>query len=239
MKLLSIIYVVITMSLLTACERGDINETTQIDEAVTALQADIDSCNLVVVPTQESTATVEVDVSYWFEEPDISIEIEGDTLLIDLQCYAPCECDGAITAKVPAETAIDTDIGSGNIRIENIEGDVTASSGSGNVTIKNSTGALELDSGSGNINASNISSELIDVHAGSGNITVDCSDKPYDVKADAGSGNVKVSVPKGEYDVAVDSGSGKEKIQNLVNNPSAERTIRAETGSGNVTVKGE
>jgi hypothetical protein len=239
MKTLSIIYFVTTMGLIAACERGDIYETTEIDEEITALRADMDACTLVVRPSEDGTTSVEVDVSYWFEEPGITVETDGDKLIVDLECYGPCDCDGTITATVPAAVAIDADNGSGNIGIADMDGIVKASSGSGNVTVKDAAGALELESGSGNVSASRISSDIIDAHAGSGNVSISCTDKPEEVKADSGSGNVKVIVPKGDYDVDASSGSGSTRILGLVDSRDATSTIRAEAGSGNVTVKGE
>ena len=50
-------------------------------------------------------------------------------------------------------------------------------------------------------------------------------------------GGVEITVPEGTYAIAMDGSSGSETLEGVVNDPSAERTITIDTGSGGILVE--
>jgi DUF4097 and DUF4098 domain-containing protein YvlB len=97
------------------------------------------------------------------------VDTHENTLFIDIDCR---ECEGTITAEVPVNVAVDADVGSGSIKVYDIEADVTAETGSGHITIDGTTGNVNAETGSGGITGRDLSADLIDASAGSGSVTV-------------------------------------------------------------------
>ncbi|MCP4674689.1 MAG: DUF4097 domain-containing protein [Deltaproteobacteria bacterium] len=211
---------IITVSALffPACEQGTLEETREFNKEINSVEASIESTNLEILPSEDGTTTVEADVDYYFRKPDFEARIEGSTLVVDLDCRHGCE--GWITIHVPVEVDVLVDNGSGNVLLDGIEGD------------------LDLEAGSGNIKGKNLSSFTALADVGSGNVNLEFVETPEYVDLEAGSGNVKATVPYGSYDVSVSVGSGNADVDDLIDDPDAPNHIRAEAGSGNVTIKG-
>lgn len=106
--------------------------------------------------------------------------------------------------------AVNARTGSGNVTLNNIGADVRARSGSGNLTIRDIKGSLDAETGSGNIRGRGIAGG-ISVNTGSGTIEVEQT-ATGNVRAEAGSGNVRLHGIQGG--------------------------LKAETGSGDITVDG-
>ncbi|MEX0849345.1 MAG: DUF4097 family beta strand repeat-containing protein [Candidatus Dependentiae bacterium] len=118
---------------------------------------------------------------------------------------------------VPRYTEVDAEVGSGNIVIQNIKGQMKAEAGSGNVTISGARkevevrvgsgdaqiayaadgfGKTDVKVGSGSIQVTNAGGS-VEAKSGSGAITIDQRILPHKEEIDAktGAGNVKVSLP--------------------------------------------
>ena len=118
--------------------------------------------------------------------------------------------------------------GSGDVRLNEIGGDVTARTGSGGITISGVKGILRASSGSGEIRADQISG-AITASTGSGDVRLTQSGAG-DVEVSTGSGTVEVNGVKGG--VQIGTGSG-----NITAEGTPTGNWRLHTGSGELTVE--
>jgi DUF4097 and DUF4098 domain-containing protein YvlB len=118
--------------------------------------------------------------------------------------------------------------GSGNINISTINGEVRANAGSGDLTITNVQGRAYTETGSGNIRATGIAGGF-DARAGSGDITFEQA-ASGSVRAETGSGNIRLRNVAGGVEAG--AGSGDVEVQGKI-----ESDWRIHTGSGEVEVK--
>lgn len=140
--------------------------------------------------------------------------------------------------------------GSGNLKTENLKGDIALQTGSGNITGDVLEGRISAEAGSGNVSLDDISGSGR-MTAGSGNVTVKAKSLTGDMKLGAGSGNIKLELPKGTaFHFQADTGSGiirtdfDEKLSYNKKGNHAEGDVgdhpacrvEAETNSGNVKV---
>ncbi len=112
---------------------------------------------------------------------------------------------------VPAETGVNSRTGSGDVKIEDLTGDLELQSGSGDLWLQNVTGRIQTHTGSGDVRARAISGPF-SAEAGSGDIWLD-ERATGDVAIHTTSGNIEVK--------GVDGG------------------LRVEAGSGDITAAGK
>ena len=148
--------------------------------------------------------------------------------------------------------------GSGNVSVEDVSGSATLSSGSGNVeargvfgdevslttgsgnTIAHDIAAYEvsLTTDSGNVEGGSLAIKELYSETGSGNIELGFCAAPLSVDAETGSGNIELAVPEDSYTLHTYSGSGDVEVSGITVNDDMPQQIRAETGSGNIIVRG-
>jgi hypothetical protein len=128
----------------------------------------------------------------------------------------------------------------GNIRVSVASADVTAdrtrgslriSTGSGNVDLRDGGGDVALESGSGDITVSGVQGTRLRMETGSGNVTLTDGDAA-ELHVETGSGDVRASGAKGD-ELSFETGSGNVNVALVA----AFRSLRIETGSGDVTLK--
>jgi len=136
------------------------------------------------------------------------IRQEGNNIHIDYVNERNISVDYEIS--VPAETAVRTRSGSGNLTVEGTHGKVDAQTGSGDVQLTDLTGEVRLQTGSGNIRGRHISGG---------------------VRGGTGSGDVEID-EAASGDVDLHTGSGN------INARGVEGGFHGETGSGDVTAEG-
>lgn len=101
--------------------------------------------------------------------------------------------------------------GSGNIKIEDIKGDITVQAGSGNISGDFLLGKLSASAGSGNITLTEFAGSGA-VTANSGNVNVEAVSVTGDMEMQTGSGSIKLEVPKElSCHMEINTGSGSIK----------------------------
>ena len=141
--------------------------------------------------------------------------------------------------------------GSGNLKLEDVTGDIVLGMGSGNITADNIEGVFTASVGSGNITATNVSGQG-NFETSSGNVKLQITDNiTGDILLKTGSGNAKLELPEtvsGQFDLKTGSGNidtsfdnnlsfsknGKSASGNVGSNPANHITVS--TGSGNIKV---
>jgi len=179
-------------------------------------------------------------------EKNPPIRQDGSSVRVDYVSYREISIDYEIS--VPADTTVRLDTGSGNQTADGLKAGLHAHSGSGDLRLDDVAGEVHVETGSGNITGRGLAGSL-DAHTGSGNIHVEESGTG-DVRADAGSGNVEVRGVNGG--ARAETGSGNVKLEGTptgswyVKSSSGNAEVRlpsnaafdldASTGSGNINI---
>jgi hypothetical protein len=133
--------------------------------------------------------------------------------------------DYDITA--PRGTRLDAGSGSGDLRIQGLDGSLKAQTGSGSVQASGASGTVSLQSGSGDINADLQSTSDVQARTGSGSIHL--QGVAGSLYAQTGSGDIEVAGhPTSGWQLHTGSGSV------TLSTGSAAFTINASTGSGSI-----
>ena len=145
------------------------------------LNVETGSQDIFVTGTKENTASVKLTIRKGYDETKCYYNVGqiGDTLNIKLEqkmsWHSFSRCDASVEVKIPEKTPVSTKVGSGDIRINNISGDITSRAGSGNIFIDASSTKIESKTGSGDseliLRAANLKA-IANFKTGSGNITV-------------------------------------------------------------------
>lgn len=227
-----------------------------LDAPISAIVAEVGGGDLTIEVGGTETV-ISRSVRWSGEEPRIDARLDADTLVLDVRCHwmqHVCSVDHHVV--VPAPTALEVslgsgdltvgevagpltvDIGSGATTIGEVEGDVTIDSGSGDVVIASVVGNLAVDSASGDVavDALDAGSAVVDI--GSGDVTLGFVVAPVRVEVDAGSGDVRLEVPVGRYAIHATTGSGELTLDGITADASADSVIRVDTGSGAMHILG-
>jgi DUF4097 and DUF4098 domain-containing protein YvlB len=144
--------------------------------------------------------------------------------VLDIESSCPtvivgnCSADYRLT--VPDNVPIAVHTGDGSVHLAAFRGSATVQTGSGDVSADAFCGfSLAITTGSG------------DAHA-----TTACS--PQRLTLRSGSGSLDATVPPGRYQVNAKTGDGTRKVTGLSSSAQAPFAIEAQTGSGDVTIKG-
>jgi DUF4097 and DUF4098 domain-containing protein YvlB len=193
-----------------------------------------------------TTTTVHQRVSYSWNEPGETARLDGNELVLS-GCGWNCDVEydvvvpkgTAVTGKADSGdvdldgvASVDVSADSGNVKIRNVAGAVTAKADSGNVELTGIGQDVTVKADSGNITGEGLRGK-VDAKASSGSVTLRL-DVAQDVVARADSGNVELTVPQDRYRVEGDSDSGRRDIE-ITTDSTAANLLRVDSDSGNVT----
>jgi DUF4097 and DUF4098 domain-containing protein YvlB len=116
-----------------------------------------------------------------------------------------------LTVKVPKNMDVEVDDGSGEAKIEHIDGNLQIDDGSGEITVRDILGDVDIDDGSGTVDVRNVTGSVT-VDDGSGTIKV--NDIGKNVKVSDGSGSIYIDGVAGDV-IIKDDGSGGVSIKNV------------------------
>lgn len=150
----------------------------------------------------------------------------GNMIKIDYPQYKNVSIDYDIT--VPADTRLKIETGSGNQTVRGLKGGSTLHAGSGDLRLDDLNGPVHVDTGSGNITGSGVNGAF-EARAGSGDIKLDLGGSGT-IRAHTGSGNVQFHGVDGG--LFAETGSGDVIAEGKI---AGDWTIQ--TGSGNATVR--
>lgn len=137
---------------------------------------------------------------------------------------------GSGDASVTGAHSLSADVGSGDIKLREIKGLVTAAIGSGDVELDGAGGLNLLSVGSGDFNARNLRGKATVGTIGSGDLTLDGVAGNVDIRT-VGSGDVDLRQVKGSVSLG-NIGSGDFEADGVGGSVTVERH-----GSGDVTVR--
>jgi DUF4097 and DUF4098 domain-containing protein YvlB len=130
---------------------------------------------------------------------------------------------------VPGETQLRSASGSGDERIQGINGPADAASGSGNITLTNIGAESHARSGSGDIELTSIRGSA---KATTGSGSIHATGIAGGFIASSGSGDIRLE-QTAAGDVEIGAGSGSVEVKG------ADGAVRVQTGSGTITAQGQ
>jgi lia operon protein LiaG len=131
-----------------------------------------------------------------------------------------------LRVQVPAGRTVSINLGTGDLRAENVDGELYLHARSGTVATRDTRGSLDIDTGSGSVAVDGAEGDVY-VDTGSGGVRVGRV-AGGDLTVDTGSGSVTASDVEAGY-VEIDTGSGSIQVDRV----SATR-FEGDTGSGRI-----
>jgi lia operon protein LiaG len=131
-----------------------------------------------------------------------------------------------LRVSVPAGRTVSINLGAGELRAENVDGELYLHARSGAVATRGTRGSLDIDTGSGSVEVAGADGDVY-VDTGSGGVRVERV-TGGDLAIDTGSGSVTVA-DVDAADVGIDTGSGSIQVDGVT----AAR-LEGDTGSGRI-----
>ncbi|HLV94447.1 MAG TPA: DUF4097 family beta strand repeat-containing protein [Candidatus Acidoferrales bacterium] len=164
-------------------------------------------------------------------EKNPPIEQNGNTIVVghtqDRELFRNISISYDLT--VPAETKLRSASGSGDERIQGINGSADVTSGSGSLQLSNIGAETHARSGSGDIELQSIRGS---VRASTGSGSIHATGVAGGFTGSSGSGDVRVE-QTAAGDVEIGTGSGTVEVRG------ANGAVHVQTGSGNITAQGQ
>jgi Putative adhesin len=232
--------VVLATTMAAASEQGHFQKTFQVSGGA-SLEVFTRSGDVVIRsgPAGSIAITGRIHVGdRWFSggkkaeveeiEKNPPLQQSGNHVRIDYVNRNNIAIDYEITA--PPDTKIATKSGSGDVRLNDLAGDIRIHTGSGNVQARGAAGPFEARAGSGDISIEERSKGDVRLETGSGNIEVRGVDGG--VRASTGSGDVRIDgTPASNWAVKTGSGNAELRLPQ-----EAAFNVDISTSSGSVVV---
>ena len=188
------------VALIKAQTRSGALELQGADQTIVSVKAE----KRVRAPTQE-------EAEAFAQQVEVNVELEDDEVVIDAEYpETPPDVSVSVSFKITAPQSVEVKFktGSGNIKVSEVEGEVTADAGSGGLKISKCKNALDLQTGSGEITVA------------------ECEGS---VNADSGSGGIRLQKNIGA--AVLHTASGKIRVTGI------EGALKATSDSGGITVR--
>jgi lia operon protein LiaG len=122
-------------------------------------------------------------------------------------------------------------VASADVAADRTKGSLRVESGSGNVDVHTAAGDVNLETGSGDITLAGMDGSSLRLDTGSGNVTL-TDGKAATLHVETGSGEIEATATSGD-ELSFETGSGNVEVALVT----TFRSVRIETGSGDVTLK--
>jgi hypothetical protein len=122
-------------------------------------------------------------------------------------------------------------VASADVAADRTKGSLRVESGSGNVDVRTAAGDVNLETGSGDITLAGMNGSSLRLDTGSGNVTL-TDGKAATLHVETGSGEIEATATSGD-ELSFETGSGNVEVALVT----TFRSVRIETGSGDVTLK--
>jgi hypothetical protein len=218
-------------------------QTATLDHAVTKVVFDGIASNDVSVHGRDDVRAVTVRRTlHWTgARPQISEVWNGDVLTVTVDCtdWIMPSCGIDYDVDVPAGTAIEADLTSGDIAVAGISGPVRVHTTSGDIRLTEvRSDTVSADTTSGDLIGDGLAMRSLTAESTSGDVRLTYATAPLVVKATATSGDVTVTMPRSDigYRVRIDTTSGDES-SDIGNNDNGTGEITIAATSGDVRVR--
>jgi len=183
----------------------------------------LDAGDATVVVREAAVDRVSVDrQSDWFlSEPSLSHSVEDGALRLKLDCgttWTMTSCDTDLTVTVPKGVGVSVDGGLGDVSLIGLSGDAAVKSETGDV------------SGIG------LRDKKLIALTSEGDVALKLAAEPKSLDLSTDSGDIDVAVPSARYAVEAKSDSGDTELSGLKSDAASDRTIRAVSDVGDVSI---
>jgi hypothetical protein len=229
-----------------------VSRTVPVDHG--RLTASTDGGDLTVRPGQAGDeAQLTGTVQYSLVRPDFSVS-EGTG--ISLHCrlfFGDCGLNATLT--VPPGAALDLASGGGNMRLSDIQSEVTLDSAGGNVSLSGpgavttvttgggnlsdsgGRGFLTFHTGGGDVDGSGLLSPHVEVTSGGGDVTLTFTRVPAYIDVQSSGGDIHIVLPPGPTEYAIShQTSGGDYGASVPSNRFAADKITVGSGGGDVSI---
>jgi DUF4097 and DUF4098 domain-containing protein YvlB len=183
-----------------------------------------DTGHVNLTGSESSRVTVRQKLRWIWRKPRVSTHLAGATLTVSAECPGSSSLN---RCKADLDLAIPFDA------------DVVVRGDSGDISAERLAGHLELTTSSGNVAGRDLNPTVAKATTDAGNVDLEFSTQPVSVHANSDSGDVTVTVPAGgEYHVDATTNGGDVKVEGILRNDHAGRSITATADAGDVTVQG-
>lgn len=208
-------------------------------DGIAALDVRTESGSIEVDGGDVDEITVVAEISHGLQGTDHTVEVEGDTLVLDSDCPVFgtwCEVDFRIV--VPVATAVEARSPNGRVTLRDLTGPVAVDADNGTVELVRLSGAVQATSDNGRIEGIGLRSATVDVDTDNGRLTLTFAQPPDAITATADNGRVEVVLPDTEdtYRVRADTDEGSTDV-GIRTDPASNRTIDIDSDNGDVTVR--
>ena len=188
--------------------------------------------------------SAEVDLSrrwsWSFGEPTVSQRKVGNRMVVtsDGCGFTPgLGCTGSVDLDVPRNVTLRLRASNSGLTLQDLTGDIDASTSNGSVVGAGLTGPLRLHTSNGRIELTGLRSGRVDGSTSNGSVRLTFRTAPTTVVARTSNGTVEVVVPRdgSAYRVDATTSNGANQVT-VPTDPQSDRTIGAPTSNGAVRV---
>jgi len=175
--------------------------------------------------------------------PEREVHRRGDgTLALSSSCPIVFggSCDVDYEIAVPEGTAVRVDANGGDVVAEDLVSTlpVELESSAGDITaIDVTTPVLRLSSSGGDVDASGVRADTVNAESSAGDVSLSLRTAPDRVDVDSSGGDVELVLPDETYRIDASTSAGDVDDQDVRNDPSSPRIVRARSSAGDVTIE--
>jgi hypothetical protein len=157
-------------------------------------------------------------------------------------CFAMCMQSIRVEVRVPRESDLDIRTDDGNVRVDNVRGNLQFETGDGDVRLRDVEGSLRADTHNGNVQV-NGRFDVLNLHTGDGNIDADVSAASSPQPGwmlRSGDGNIRLRLPDNlGADLDAHSGDGAVHVDFPISTSSSggENSVRGKINGGGISIE--
>jgi DUF4097 and DUF4098 domain-containing protein YvlB len=191
-------------------------------------------------PTTGAKAIVAIAKNKFSDSCKMTVEKTSNTLWVEVKSTSILSdtCDVDFDIQVPKEMDMNLAVGSGNLKIEGLEGALIYKIGSGEITADGTFRSVDGKSGSGNVDVKGLTGGG-EIKTGSGEVNLKFTSAPVNgiIDLKTGSGDAKLYFPKtAKIKTSFAAGSG-ELSNELGETADASFKVSMKAGSGDLNIK--
>ena len=182
-----------------------------------------DAGDVRLVGSTQPRVTVRSESQWLLRKPRVTASRRGELLVLRGDCPSQAlraRCGADFTIEVPFDVDVEVDGDAGDIEVEDLAGNIS------------------LRTDAGDIMGSGLQPATVEVHTDAGDVALAFDTSPALVRAVSDAGDVAITVPEGEYRIDTVTDAGDITLDGVLRNDRAVRRIVAETGAGDVAIRG-
>ncbi|RJQ80362.1 hypothetical protein D5S17_07800 [Pseudonocardiaceae bacterium YIM PH 21723] len=204
-------------------------------QQVDKISVNLDVGSIQVRPGVDGEVRVERDLVWAFGRPQYHESWTGNEFSV---VGDPCDqlaCEINYTLTVPRSTVLELRSGVGDVTVGASSGGLRVDVGQGDIRLTDVGGAqVHARTDTGELSGTGLRAASLEAMVTTGSAALRFAAGPTDVRAETSTGDVTINVPQGgTYRVSTEAGSGS--IQQTLNqNSSAQASISAKSGTGDI-----